>query len=1796
MSNCSHPSPRRTAPRQAAILGLLLALAPACGKNAAEPSSATVKADAASGPDSVDALAGTADATASGQSCQVDADCPASPSVCSQNVCSSNHTCVTKEVNGLPCSDGDPCTLSSYCAAGACVADGPPACQCQTDQDCGDDGNACNGKNVCDKTVFPYVCKVAPSTVPVCPSSTDSCSVPTCDPSTGACKPVAAADGTPCKPQNPCASAGACKAGACQAVGPSWCQCEKTADCAPYEDGNLCNGQLYCDTTKLPHTCKLNPGSVVSCGSDSDPPCQRTACQPKTGTCALVPVEDAKQVCDAGTNGCTWVAKAAGEASGPTAACDDGNVCTVGELCSAGKCQGGANTCSCKSNADCLAQDDGNLCNGVAFCNQALSPPKCQPNPASVVFCPIVDDTDCRKNTCSPKTGLCACPPGAKFCDLTPTEYAVEVCDGGICRWESLPPGTTTQAAACDDGNACTAGEVCSLGQCGGGVDTCICQSDADCAGQEDGNACNGTMFCNQATKKCQVNPGTVVVCPTGLDTDCKKNVCEPTTGACVLANSPTTVVCEDGDPCTTSDTCLDGKCTPGTNVCSCKSDADCKKYEDGDQCNGTMYCNKLKSPAICELNPATVISCPSVDDSECLKNLCQPKTGQCQFTPTDDFATCSDGNACTKNDLCLQGKCVPGTFTCECASNADCLKQDDGDLCNGVLYCDKTGAAPKCLPNPASVVYCSPGQDSACLKNTCDAKTGVCGLTPQPKGTPCDDGSVCTASDACLAGKCAGQLLNCNDEDPCTVDSCGDQGCTHSATACADGNDCTADQCDAKTGQCSFVAKDLDGKACNADEDGCTAGDACLAGQCKAGVPIVCKNSVAACEKATCVSTGAKSFQCVAVAQPDGAVCTGNDGCAVDGICKSGQCAAGKTGKLFIQTVQEVGAGISLRAVAAVGTDLVVAGRQIQPDLSAVWFVQRYAPGLKPVWSKPLLLPVSAASSTAEVVGAAVVDNLALVAGRVGSANAGDQVRLVAIDLVSGAVSWDHLYGQTSLDEIPARLVSFAAGSAVLGRTQAAAGTQQAMVMRLSATGLQLWTWLGGAGTQNDLRAGLAQPDGGVLAAGRSLVSGQGKAWLQRLDAQGVPLWSAQLGEASDQGFVALAPLPGGSLVAGGWATVAGQPRLYLQAVTSAGAPTGPAYLSPGAYLLSDLLVSPIGSLWLAGRSYADPGGNAWLAGADPSGHMSWSLEHDVGLSEGFDALAATTDGGLVAVGSQLDPKKPQTVTGLVARTDAWGHANCALAGVCAAKTIADCANSNPCTDDLCDGLQGCVALHNALPCSDGDACTGGDSCVQAACVPGKAVNCDDGNACTADACDKQKGCTHQGTNGAPCPDDSVCTSNETCLGPVCKTSQLDCADNDPCTQDSCEKSAGCLHDPVPDETLCGGAKVCAQGKCVERFAKAISTGGEANTYALRYDGTVWGWGYVHPTNGNTAVAPPMAVGSLANIVQIDAAPTGVCGVQADGLVRCYRGGGDGNFGQLTCQGVSNPTAQLIPNLTDVVKIDIGRLTGTAVTKDGSLWTWGTNSSGQLGLGTCGACNPAVKQHPTLTGIAQATVGVSETGTQNALFAMGDFLKIDGTLWGAGGYFGNNSYCDSYGGSYSYIGDANGTIRSAVPLQVAIPTKVVSVAVGIHHRCALDDQGQVWCWGLGTSGELGDGGKATQPKPVKVFGQPGKAAGVTAGLYFTCAWGVDGAAWCWGSNTYHTLGVPSVYGSNTPLVIPDLTGVKQMTASPTHACALRVDGSVWCWGYNSTGNGLGTGVIGGYTTSPKPVIGTVPP
>jgi len=460
----------------------------------------------------------------------------------------------------------------------------------------------------------------------------------------------------------------------------------------------------------------------------------------------------------------------------------------------------------------------------------------------------------------------------------------------------------------CDaDGSICTPYDFCKAGKCEIGKNICTCSDTDECTKFEDGDICNGIMFCNKQAKdpkgnpspKCEVDPKTVVGCPSVDNTPCKKNLCKPKTGKCEMTFLVKGTPCSDGVPCTDKDQCDNGSCVPGTDICDCQKNADCAPKEDGDVCNGTLFCNKKTLPWKCLVNPASPIKCKTVDNNYCQTNTCHPKTGQCGMVFKHIDEVCDDGDPCTKITICKEGVCkdpeadnvkkcddgnVCTTDGCDpkkgCVNAANKDKCDDGNACTEGDACVKS----KCVSGPKT--DCD--DKNACTTDICH---NIAGCLHIPNSDKCTDGDACTVGDVCGSGKCIkGPANACSDKDPCTVDKCDSKTgkCSHinnGAQACSDGVACTLDTCDPVLG-CKHQPQ------AGPCDDGvpCTTDICILGGGCShQAVNNACK-SQGLCVSIKCDVTKG----CVAKPVVDGTGCFDADPCTVGDSCKAGKCASG--------------------------------------------------------------------------------------------------------------------------------------------------------------------------------------------------------------------------------------------------------------------------------------------------------------------------------------------------------------------------------------------------------------------------------------------------------------------------------------------------------------------------------------------------------------------------------------------------------------------------------------------------------------------------------------------------------------------------------------------------------------------------------------------------------------------------------------------------------------------------------------------------------------------------------------
>ncbi len=212
--------------------------------------------------------------------------------------------------------------------------------------------------------------------------------------------------------------------------------------------------------------------------------------------------------------------------------------------------------------------------------------------------------------------------------------------------------------------------------------------------------------------------------------------------------------------------------------------------------------------------------------------------------------------------------------------------------------------------------------------------------------------------------------------------------------------------------------------------------------------------------------------------------------------------------------------------------------------------------------------------------------------------------------------------------------------------------------------------------------------------------------------------------------------------------------------------------------------------------------------------------------------------------------------------------------------------------------------------------------------------------------------------------------------------------------------------------------------------------------------------------------------------------------------------------------------------------------------------------------------------------------------------------LSVDGASDGSGFLLassidaGDNHACAVSSGkvkcwglnSSGQLGD-NTAASPLAPVTVSGITGAVQVSAGSRHSCALLSNGTVWCWGDNVNGQLGNSSNTNSRVPVQVSGLAG-ATGISAGGSHTCAVLADGTAWCWGRNTEGQLGNSSNAASNIPVPVSGMTTAASIAAGGLHTCARLQGSTVQCWGSNLLNQIGNSGITAVSRNIPVPVIG----
>jgi alpha-tubulin suppressor-like RCC1 family protein len=421
---------------------------------------------------------------------------------------------------------------------------------------------------------------------------------------------------------------------------------------------------------------------------------------------------------------------------------------------------------------------------------------------------------------------------------------------------------------------------------------------------------------------------------------------------------------------------------------------------------------------------------------------------------------------------------------------------------------------------------------------------------------------------------------------------------------------------------------------------------------------------------------------------------------------------------------------------------------------------------------------------------------------------------------------------------------------------------------------------------------------------------------------------------------------------------------------------------------------------------------------------------------------------------------------------------------------------------------------------------------------------------------------------------------------------------------------------------------------------------GGEGYTCALGASGRAFCWGSnAAGQMGDVAsVAPGSQFGPVemaGGFVAVSSGGRHTCGLQAGGAVFCWGDNGSGQLGtgSASAGGVSLPVRVVTTASFNV--ISAGMFHTCALEAGGKAWCWGSNETSQLGNSDPHNSPSSATPVPVAPGTNLRFKSISAGAAHTCAIDMND----DAWCWGsnvgarAGIDVGNCGQSETIpcafnqpmmtqasaahppmkfkslsAGAVNTCGiDLAGNVQCwgtrlrgqpltgspDLPAQVPMIAGAVSISAGgsalyaeDHSVCAVAGNGELFCWGDGDQGQLGNGGTPLVPSisPVNVTGTQDYVS-VSVGFAQACARTAIGALRCWGANGHGELGVAGTSSRAVPTEVPGL-GSAQIAVGGDHACSLDAVGVTACWGddtWGQIGHG-GTGNIPLQSVVPTPV------
>jgi alpha-tubulin suppressor-like RCC1 family protein len=298
-------------------------------------------------------------------------------------------------------------------------------------------------------------------------------------------------------------------------------------------------------------------------------------------------------------------------------------------------------------------------------------------------------------------------------------------------------------------------------------------------------------------------------------------------------------------------------------------------------------------------------------------------------------------------------------------------------------------------------------------------------------------------------------------------------------------------------------------------------------------------------------------------------------------------------------------------------------------------------------------------------------------------------------------------------------------------------------------------------------------------------------------------------------------------------------------------------------------------------------------------------------------------------------------------------------------------------------------------------------------------------------------------------------------------------------------------------------------------------------------------------------------------------------CALSTAGAAYCW---GTNGFGTLGNPDVPSDTGAPIPVrgsaryvtvAVNAINQTVGPYTACALQADGAADCWGSNPDGLLGPADARECLDA-------SGVAQEAAGPCLRVPTRVAPSL-RFRRITvGWAHICGITTDGTAVCWGRGAEGQLGTGGGGTATTTTPAPVAGALRFVDIAASDKFTCALTADGAAYCWGLNSTGQLGDGTTTTRSSPVRVQGTE-PLAQIDPGTAHVCAATRAGTTVCWGAGGSRQLGADgpfagSALNSLTPIPVSLPAATRAVSAGGASACALDAAGRLRCWGWNVYG------------------------